>query len=259
MVNLGLASLNFLVLGRLMQQIHGGKHYYEDKKALFSALTLAFFPLQYFFAFLYYTDVGSTCMVLLMYCLHLDKRDWFAAFIGALAVLFRQTNIVWVFFVAVQCAIPHLVAFAHEARMVQLQPPIRFSLTTIGQLQELLEGLYLLLFTPKKSLQLLFHILKDCLGYLIVAVAFVAFVVHNQGVVVGDRSAHVPVLHPTQVFYFCAFSLFWSAPYAFPARLEPFYEKCKKHWMISCMSILLILGTVKSYTLAHPYLLADNR
>ena len=30
------------------------------------------------------------------------RRDWFASFIGALAVLFRQTNIVWVFFMAIQ-------------------------------------------------------------------------------------------------------------------------------------------------------------
>ena len=74
-----------------------------------TGFTLATFPLLYFFTFLYYTDVGSTFMVLLMYCLHLDKRDWFASFIGALAVLFRQTNIVWVFFVAVQCAMPHII------------------------------------------------------------------------------------------------------------------------------------------------------
>ena len=258
MVNLGLSSLNFLVLSRLLQQIHGGKHYYDDKKALFSALTLAFFPLLYFFSFLYYTDVGSTFMVLLMYCLHLDKRDWFAGFIGALAVLFRQTNIVWVFFVAVQCAIPHLVASAHEARMVQLQAPIRFSLTTMGQLQELIEGLYLLLFNPKKIFQVVFYIVKDCIGYLTVALAFVAFVVYNQGVVVGDRSAHLPVLHPTQVLYFCAFCLFWNAPYA-PARIEPFIEKCKKHWIICLTTVLLIFGIVKNYTMAHPYLLADNR
>ena len=161
---------------------------------------------------------------------------------------------------ALQCAIPHLVAFAQEARMVQLQAPIRFSLTTTGQLQELFQGLCLLFFSPQKIFQVVFfHILKDCLGYLAVALAFVAFVVYNQGsVVVGDRNAHLPVLHPTQVLYFCAFCLVWSAPYA-PARIEPFVEKCKKHWMICLTTFLIIFGTVKNYTMAHPYLLADNR
>ena len=90
-------------------------------------------------------------MVMLMYCLHLGGRDWFASFIGALAVLFRQTNIVWVFFMAIQAAGPYLVGHAHEARMErQTSPatPVRFSLTTYGQLKELCEGLYLMLFSP---------------------------------------------------------------------------------------------------------------
>ena len=47
-------------------------------------------------------------MVMLMYSLHLGGNDWFASFIGALSVLFRQTNIVWVFFVASQSAGPEL-------------------------------------------------------------------------------------------------------------------------------------------------------
>ena len=83
--------------------------YFDDKKALLSAASLGIFPLFYFFSFLYYTDVGSTFMVMLMYSLHLDGNDWFASFIGALSVLFRQTNIVWVFFVAGQSAGPILI------------------------------------------------------------------------------------------------------------------------------------------------------
>ena len=197
-------------------------------------------------------------MVLLMYCLHMDKRDWFASFIGALAVLFRQTNIVWVFFVAVQCAMPHIIASAHDARMIQSEAPIRFSLTTLGQLQELLEGTCLLLFTPKKVFQLVFLVLKDCFGYLIVASTFVVFVVYNQGVVVGDRSAHQVVMHPSQILYFSAFCLAWGAPYAL-ARLEPFFETIKRHWIAAGITLTLMVGIVQSYTMAHPYLLADNR
>ena len=229
---------------------------------LLSALNLAFFPLFYFFAFLYYTDVGSTFMVMLMYCLHLDGRDWFASFIGALAVLFRQTNIVWVFFMAIQAAGPYLVGHAHEARMErQTSPatPVRFSLTTYGQLKELCEGLYLMLFSPQKCLTVASRILRTCFGYLMVAVIFVIFVMWNQGVVVGDRSAHQVVLHPMQILYFAAFSLSFSAPYAL-SRLEPFAEHCKRHWILALSIIMCIVGVIKSYgTIAHPYLLADNR
>ena len=56
-------------------QIHGGKHYYDPAKAALSAFNMSLLPVLYFFSFLYYTDVGSTLMVLLAYCLHLDGRD----------------------------------------------------------------------------------------------------------------------------------------------------------------------------------------
>ena len=37
----------------------------------------------------YYTDVGSTFLVLFMYCLSLDGRDWMASFIGKLRIVLR--------------------------------------------------------------------------------------------------------------------------------------------------------------------------
>ena len=42
-------------------------------------------------------------------------------------------------------------------------------------------------------------------------------------------------------------------------RIEPFYEMCKKHWIILSGFVVCIISVIKSYTLAHPYLLADNR
>ena len=90
----------------------------------------------------------------------------------------------------------------------------RFSLTSWGQVKELFEGLYLILFCPRQLHILIWSIFKTCGGYLLVAIAFLFFVALNEGVVVGDRSAHQMVLHPTQLLYFCAFSLCFSAPYA---------------------------------------------
>ena len=34
---------------------------------------------------------------------------------------------------------------------------------------------------------------------------------------------------------------------------------CKKHWLFLSGVIISIIGIIKSYTIAHPYLLADNR
>ena len=47
-----------------------------------AALSLASFPVLYTFSFLYYTDMTSTLLVLLMYSLHLHRRPGAAAAIG---------------------------------------------------------------------------------------------------------------------------------------------------------------------------------
>ena len=44
-----------------------------------SALSLTTFPVLFFFSFLYYTDVGSTFLVLLGYALSLRRHHFFAA------------------------------------------------------------------------------------------------------------------------------------------------------------------------------------
>ncbi len=49
---------------------------------MLSAFNLGIFPVFYFFSFFYYTDVGSTFLVLFMYCLSLEGKDWMASFVG---------------------------------------------------------------------------------------------------------------------------------------------------------------------------------
>lgn len=259
-INVLMSSLTLLILQRITTQIHGSKHFYDENKCLLSAFNLALFPLLYFFNFLYYTDVGSTFMVLLMYCLHLDRRDWFAAFIGVLSVLFRQTNIIWVAFVAVQSLGPYFLHTIHTSQMEQMENA-KFSLTTRGQAVEVFEGLYRLVFLqPKKGLGLLPLVFKVAGGYVLVGVAFVAFVILNDGIVVGDRSAHTATFHPMQICYFVAFSLGLSAPFCFSkVKLNNFANFCQKHWIFTGMCALAVAFCIDSYTIAHPYLLADNR
>ena len=208
-INVVMSSLICLILQRVTFQIHGNKHFFDGSKSLLSSINLTFFPLLYFFNFLYYTDVGSTFMVLLMYCLHLDRRDWFAACIGVLAVLFRQTNIIWVAFVAVQSLGPYFLHTIHGLQLEEAhrlkngsrdQPP-KFSLTSSGQAVEVFEGLYRLAFIyPGRGVTLLQHSLRVAGGYLLVGVGFAAFVILNGGIVVGDRSAHTATFHPMQVW-----------------------------------------------------------
>ena len=59
---------------------------------------MATFPVLYFFTFLYYTDAGSTFFILYSYLLSLRQQHCLSAAVGTVAVIFRQTNIVWVMF-----------------------------------------------------------------------------------------------------------------------------------------------------------------
>lgn len=63
-----------------------------------SAFSISLFPLNYFFQFLYYTDSGSTLFVLVSYYLQLKKYYQSSAYVAALAILYRQTNVVWLGF-----------------------------------------------------------------------------------------------------------------------------------------------------------------
>ncbi|KAL4614829.1 hypothetical protein ACB092_07G080900 [Castanea dentata] len=72
----------------------------SERKATIFAVVLALYPLHWFFTFLYYTDVASLTAVLAMYLACLKKSYWCRAVLGALAVVIRQTIIVWMLFVA---------------------------------------------------------------------------------------------------------------------------------------------------------------
>lgn len=59
------------------------------------ALTLAWFPVGFFYNFLYYTDPGSTFLVLQSYLLVKKKRYTLAGLAGMASLTFRQTNVIW--------------------------------------------------------------------------------------------------------------------------------------------------------------------
>ena len=93
-----------------------------------------------------------------------------------------------------------------------------------------------------------------------------------QGIVVGDRAAHQATLHLLQLCYFSLFHLALSLPWALP-HLTQFPAFLRTHpAKVSSLpaarpppSAQVVLATaglaalVQYSTLAHPYLLADNR
>ena len=109
-----------------------------------------------------------------------------------------------------------------------------------------------------RLVRLLGEMLMTSIGYILVGAAFVAFLVINEGIVVGDKEAHTASFHPTQVLYFCAFSAAFSFPFAL-TKIRKFLGFAWRHIIFTVISTALMTLTVHKFTLAHKYLLADNR
>jgi len=136
--------------------------------------------------------------------------------------------------------------------------------------------------TKKNNSKKLIEFFQKCLRVtspnIIVILLFISFVVflNNGDIVVGDRSAHIPRFHPMQLCYFVlfvlAFSLPWLISLAYLNRktsnsvskyfnlVKVFHEIHNKTSKILVVTLLIIIfGLVYFNTIAHPYLLADNR
>lgn len=95
-------------------------------------------------------------------------------------------------------------------------------------------------------------------GYILVGAAFFTFVLWNGSIVVGDKQAHQASLHLTQILYFSSFVLFFMLPIAMPYAFS-IHQTLRRRIMPVLISFLVIIAIVHFNTIAHPYLLADNR
>lgn len=94
--------------------------------------------------------------------------------------------------------------------------------------------------------------------YVLIGLSFLAFLIWNGGIVVGDREAHKPVLHIPQIFYFSSFTLLFAWPYMLP-KCKDFLSFIKRHFYFTIVFTVLVAVIIHFNTLVHPYLLADNR
>ena len=92
--------------------------------------------------------------------------------------------------------------------------------------------------------------LVRCGWYVLLAVMFLMFVHFNNGMVVGDRSAHVVTLHLSQLGYFSAF---------FTLLTLQEHSRLSSDCQTECGKDGDIVVIIYYNTRAHLYLLADNR
>ncbi|ETN67485.1 alpha-1,2 glucosyltransferase ALG10 [Anopheles darlingi] len=198
---------------------------------LLEVASLSLLPPLYFFSHLYYTDVLSVTAVLLLVLSGERRHHSLAALWGFCAVLMRQTNIVWVGFVC-------------GSRVIDL-------LLSKGSLKELV-------LSPSRMFNLIQEILERFWAYALVMGSFVAFLVVNGSIVIGDKSAHEAALHVPQLFYFTLFFAMFSSSLVLPAASD-ILRTAIRRWYLTIIVCAVVGAIIHFNTIVHPYLLADNR
>ncbi|KAI9154113.1 hypothetical protein LWI28_021129 [Acer negundo] len=269
----------------------------DDRKATLQAVVLALYPLHWFFTFLYYTDVASLTAVLAMYLACLKKKYQLSALLGALAVTIRQTNIIWILFVACTGVIDITLADKRDDEKVgdsyvSIRTDNRLTSTsrvTMGsslrkrksdgavdksdmsvprtstfsttQKSGLLDEMRAIILT---SWHMKWEILVSFSPFFLALVCFVTFVLWNGSVVLGAKEAHAVSPHFAQIMYFSLVSALFTAPVHFSlGQVATLFRSFWKNRSLGFFQVLMALTacflSVHFFSLAHPYLLADNR
>jgi alpha-1,2-glucosyltransferase len=232
----------------------------------------------------------------LAYYLQLKCNFKLSAFFGALSIVYRQTNVIWLGFCLCQLILLNAENLVKNQDIKLLNKQVKETqLPNIGAISqqqrfkrhsilfELLVRKPSVLFSKDFSVRSLPHklyredfwgkklIYSDLLKildmtiiqpYFLVITTFLVFVLINNGIVVGDRSNHQASFHFVQIFYFMSFSCFFnfsSFLFNFKKLKNLFNFLSVNYKIVLCVILPLCLVLVTNFTYEHPFLLADNR
>ncbi|KAI7897317.1 alpha-2-glucosyltransferase Alg10 [Mucor mucedo] len=219
------------------------------------ALSLSWFPVSFFFNFLYYTDPGSTFFVLSCYLLVKKKHYFLAGIAGLISLTFRQTNVIWVCLFMMVVIIDTLSAIPKKKEDAKgLYNPRCSTITHPAQVMKSITSLLL------NTLQHFMIVLPNIATFLVAIISFAGFLVWNGGIVLGDRSNHMAGLHFPQLFYYTSFLSFFASPWTLSMHaMANLLQLNIKRTLIGIVSAMVTLALIHRYTYEHPFLLSDNR
>ncbi|KAG9243448.1 DIE2/ALG10 family-domain-containing protein [Calycina marina] len=256
-----------------------------DANGLHIAFNLALFPPLFFFSGLYYTDVLSTCVVLRMYRLFLERGGGLWLYIaGIVSLSMRQTNIFWaVIFMGGLDVVRALKQIESEAGDNDKGRECWSGITAAayhqysrGEIHDVTlksaEIYDFALCAVSIAITIIYHpitVLRRLYPYIFLLITFALFVIWNGSIVLGDKAAHVATLHLPQMLYVWAFIAFFSFPLLIPsaiALLKLPFSGLRPTPLRVILAGITIYAAVKTSllivhfnTLVHPFILADNR
>ncbi|PXF44845.1 Dol-P-Glc:Glc(2)Man(9)GlcNAc(2)-PP-Dol alpha-1,2-glucosyltransferase [Gracilariopsis chorda] len=190
-------------------------------------------PVNVFYANLYYTDTTSLFWIVLLWTVILKSNSFASAFLGVMASLSRQTNMVWHAY----------IVFDTFLNKEPLPNTLR----------------------PHNALLYFRKMMKANPWHIFAGVGYVLFIVTNGGVAIGDKSHHEVALHQAMFAYFLAFhgSAFGLIQLsAFRDLLKTIrqlvctFKLITTYWCVCAVLTAMVLATGEH---AHPFILADNR
>jgi alpha-1,2-glucosyltransferase len=178
------------------------------------------FPLVFLFLFLLYTDILSLAFVLIAFLLGMRRRHAAAAFVGLLAILVRQTNIVWLVFIASYVYLDAGLALSRQRALVWLQ---------------------------------------EAWPYALVIGMFVIFTLLNRGVAIGDRKMHLTFsFHAGNVFMFLIAAFVTLLP-VHVAHAAEVVRLLRQHAWVRAALALGLATLVFGFHTLHPYNDLENK
>ncbi|POW09029.1 hypothetical protein PSTT_07122, partial [Puccinia striiformis] len=229
-----------------------------EDEIILEAIIISCFPITYFSGFLFYTDLGSLFAVLASYDQSLAGRHISAALLGLWSCLFRQTNIVWVAFIAGSALVNHLRQGSNTAPSTPKRPQAN----RVKETHRPTQPYDLSLTSASLRFALCSFLLWNggiVLGNVMISEPLLSVFCDNH----GDKSNHITALHIPQLYYFASFSMAFLAPVSFDVFLIRRTLKSlfgsPRSFFISCCLFITILWTIHKFTYEHPFLLSDNR
>ena len=232
---------------------------------LLRTLQFGLFPLHFFYIPLYYTDTFATFTALLTLYTGVSQVEvtsspsphWVTSplmqlLVGGVAVMARQTNVVWVAFTAL-----YLVVTRWANAKGDGAPQSERELTAWEGLHW---GVWRCVVWMWSNAGLVVRLVWP---YAVVVAAFVAFLVWNGGsVVVGDRSNHQFSPHIGQLLHFVGFTGAFLCP-LMAGEVRGLIPKSLEGsvWLtrVWLPVVVLVMWALKFGMRAHAFLLADNR
>lgn len=248
-----LLSIYFSVIEIFAKILHG------SGKASKTARTAVTFPLVTTFSLLFYTDVTSLLFVMIFSAALFHNRLFLAMLTGVASLMFRQTNIVWLFFTSCISFLysssntgKAIRAVDQEILAIEINPFRRYF---FDELQAV--GIHLL-YRVMLDLTSLKFIIITMFPFLISLGSFISFLLINNGIVLGDKEAHTAVFNPAQLLYFSLFTCAMAFP-SFLFNLREFLTSLWRYKIQLLVIIIFSMGTILKFPVVHPYNLADNR